>query len=144
MTDMLIKPGGTQDVRAVKTLIFEPKAVDGLYTVAGYLPIYPVNGTTRGNQGGTFRVEPTQKVLDPSDILVMIQIRIYDARSGNLLKNGSKVKFTFHGLCCNYILFTITLVVRSGPSTAAPRVCSSPSSSPSVTDASPATTPTTP
>jgi hypothetical protein len=93
----LVRPGGLTDVQDVRSLVFEPKAIDGTYSCSGYLSTWPVNGTTRGNSGGTFRIEPTPKVQDPSDILVFAEVRIYDARTQKPLTNGSKV--------CIYISF---------------------------------------
>lgn len=91
MADALIKPGGVVDVQAATSLIFQPKPLDGLYTCSGYLPVWPVNGTARNSIAGTFRMDPSMKVQDMADILIMIQIRIYDSRTGNPLLNDSKV-----------------------------------------------------
>lgn len=90
-TEALVKPAGLVNVQTAASAIFQPKPQDGLYVCSGFLDVYPMNGTTRGNQGGTFQLEPTQKVQDPTDILIIASLRIYNKLTSAHLDENSLV-----------------------------------------------------
>lgn len=89
--EALVKPGGLVSVQTAASAIFQEKPQDGLYVCSGYLDVYPINGTTRGNQGGTFKVEGSQKVQDMCDVLIFLELRIYNRITGLHLENNSLV-----------------------------------------------------
>lgn len=96
MGEPLLTPGNVYNVQSVSSLIYEPKAIDGLYVYSGYLDVWPVNGTTRGNQAGTFKLDATMKAQNFHEILLFIHPRIYNARTRLPLDNDSKVFVIMH------------------------------------------------
>jgi hypothetical protein len=91
MTDVVVKPGGLFDVQAAASAIFQPKPLDGMFVASGYLDVFPVSSMSRNNPLGVFKVEPSARVQNMADMLLCVQVRIYNTRDGGNLARNSMV-----------------------------------------------------